>query len=214
MSRKGKGEHRELPATNGLHFWSATLPHDFQHHPSPHKKIFLLFLNDKQAMPYFLYDTICHTITFEMKSTFRHYTPRRLTVYLLKDPFPISITHLTFGFHFNLPVDAFPPNLTHLTTGGKFNQLIDNLPQSTTHLSLWGDFNRPIDHLPPNLTHLYLGTSFNQPVDSLPQKITLLSFGTNFNQPVDNLPLSITHLTFGQHFNQPVNQLSHIWVIV
>ena len=97
--------------------------------------------------------------------------------------------------------------LTHLTFGFYFNQPVDSLPQSVTHLTFSYSFNQPVDSLPESVTHLAFGVSFSQPVNSLPKNVTHLTFGNRFNQPVNSLPESVTHLTFGYYFNQPVNRL-------
>ena len=106
-----------------------------------------------------------------------------------------SLTHLTFGYKFNHPVEELilPQSLTHLTFGSRFNQPVNNihLPSSLTHLKFGQDFNRPVEELilPSSLTHLEFGACFNQPVYDL------------------QLPSSLIHLKFGIWFHQPVAHL-------
>jgi len=116
--------------------------------------------------------------------------------------FPLLITHLTFGYYFNQPInDAIPSSVTHLTFGGHFNQPInDAIPSSVTHLIFGWNFNQPInDAIPSSVTHLTFGYSFNQPInDAIPSSVTHLTFDYYFNQSInDAIPSSITHLTFG-----------------
>ncbi len=120
---------------------------------------------------------------------------------------PAHITHLTFGLHFNQPVNNLPNKITHLTFGEQFNKCSDKLPESVTHLVFGHYFNQSVNNLPKNLTHLTFENLFNQPVNNLPKNLTHLTFGRDFNQPVDKLPNSMTHLTFGDIFNQEVNNL-------
>jgi hypothetical protein len=123
------------------------------------------------------------------------------------DCLPASLAHLTFGMFFNQPVDRLPASLTHLTFGYCFDQPVDCLPASLTHLTFGHDFDQPVDRLPASLTHLTFGHDFNQPVDRLPASLTYLKFGEHFDQPMDHLPASLTHLAFGWGFDQPVDRL-------
>jgi hypothetical protein len=104
---------------------------------------------------------------------------------------PSRLTHLTFGYWFNQPVDHLPASLTHLEFGYWFDQPVDHLPASLTQLTLRGRFNQPVDRLPASLTHLTLKGRFNQPVDHLPASLTHLEFGYSFNQSVKHLPASL-----------------------
>jgi hypothetical protein len=123
--------------------------------------------------------------------------------------FSESLTHLTFGEHFNQSVSrCFPQSLTHLTFGDNYNKPVSGfLPRNLTHLTFGNEFNQSVNELPPNLTHLKFGASFNHPVSGfLPNNLTHLTFGERFNQPVSGfLPENLTHLTFGERFNQPVS---------
>lgn len=110
-----------------------------------------------------------------------------------------SLTHLTFGPHFNSPVDnLLPLSLTHLTFDGDysfsvFNQPINHLPPSLIYLSLSEMFNQPIDNLPSTLTHLTLRRFFNHSINNLPSSLTYL-YLRDFEQPVNSLPSSLMHL--------------------
>jgi hypothetical protein len=129
-----------------------------------------------------------------------------------------NLTHLTFGWNFNQPIDALRGliNLTHLTFGRVFNQHVDALRGliNLTHLTFGWYFNQPTDGLSGlvNLTHLTFGGFFNQPVDAFSGLINLthLTFGHNFNQPIDALSglVKLTHLEFGYYFKQPIDALS------
>jgi hypothetical protein len=44
------------------------------------------------------------------------------------DYLPNTVTHLTFGYLFDLPVNNLPNSITNLTFGNNFNQIVDNLP--------------------------------------------------------------------------------------
>ena len=76
---------------------------------------------------------------------------RKMTYVMSVDQIPNSITHLTFGFHFNQSVDQLPNSITHLTFGFYFNQSVDKLPNSITHLTFGPDFNKSIVKLPNSL---------------------------------------------------------------
>ncbi len=64
---------------------------------------------------------------------------------------PPSITHLSFGFHFNDSVDSLPPTITHLTFGHEFNSPVSKLPKSLLVLHFGSSFNMPVDSLPPTV---------------------------------------------------------------
>ena len=64
------------------------------------------------------------------------------------------ITHLTFSYEFNQPVDNLPPNITHLTLGHNFNKTIDNLPNTLIEITFrtveyYENYN--INMLPDNI---------------------------------------------------------------
>jgi hypothetical protein len=61
------------------------------------------------------------------------------------------MTHLTFGWYFNHPVDSLPPNITHLVFGLYFNQPIDSLPENISSLRFGEQFNRPFNIIYDNL---------------------------------------------------------------
>lgn len=109
---------------------------------------------------------------------------------------PTTITHLTFGSAFNLPVDnKLPHSLTHLIFENKHNKSRSD-----------DAFNHPIDHLPPHLIHLVLGSYFNQSVNKLPSTLKYFEAGDQFNHSIDNLPDSVTHIKLHFH-KQPINKL-------
>jgi FNIP Repeat len=146
------------------------------------------------------------------------------------DHLPPSLTHISFGIHFNQSIDNLPTSLLSLEflLVGIFNQPVDHLPNSLTELSFNKSFNQPVDHLPSSLRKITFGRQFDQPIDYFPQSLTHLNFdhggfdrevdylpssltylsvGYSFNQPVDYLPPSITHLHLGVRFNQHVHNL-------
>lgn len=118
---------------------------------------------------------------------------------------PATLTRLTFGYNFNLPLGdtllRFP--LTHLTFGTKFNQPVDDLlPHSLLHLTFGKYFYHTINNLPPSLTHLILGDVFDFPINSLPSGLVELKFGRNFDQAIGCLPPSLIRLSFGFCFGK------------
>jgi len=66
---------------------------------------------------------------------------------------PPTLTHLTFGYWFDQPLDnvTFPLTLTHLTFGNWFNQPLDNVTLPST-LTLSEQYNRSLDCLPSHVT--------------------------------------------------------------
>jgi hypothetical protein len=125
----------------------------------------------------------------------------------------LSITHITFGQHFNTSVNSLPHSLTKLTFGQYFNKSVNSLPPSRTQLTFGQCFNQPVDLLPPSLTHLQFGqkfvlpNDFNHPVDNLPSSLTHLQFGQEFVLPVNKLPSSLLRLEFGFKFDNQVDNL-------
>jgi len=76
---------------------------------------------------------------------------------LKKYIFPFHVTHLTFGFWYDQPIDGIIPyGVTHLTFGCCFNQNIkDCLPDTVTHLTIGHAFSKPlINCIPLSITHL------------------------------------------------------------
>ena len=70
---------------------------------------------------------------------------------------PNTVTHLTFGHHFNqvLKKDDIPNYVTHLTFGYNFNQKLTKnvIPNSVTHVTFGYSFNQILkkDDLPNKL---------------------------------------------------------------
>jgi hypothetical protein len=125
---------------------------------------------------------------------------------------PSFVTHLTFGYYFNQPInDCIPSSVTHLSFGWFFDQSINNcIPSSVTHLTFGGRFNQSINNcIPSSVTYLTFGWHFNQPInDCIPFFVTHLIFGYNFNQSINNcIPPSVTHLSFGYNFNQQIKEI-------
>ncbi len=58
-------------------------------------------------------------------------------------------------YPFDIKPTSYPKTLTHLTFGWVFNQPIDNLPKKLTYLRLGSGFNQPIDNLPTNINITY-----------------------------------------------------------
>ena len=126
---------------------------------------------------------------------------------------PKHVTHLTFSYGFNQPINACIPNsVTHLTFGRDFNQPIDScIPDSVTHLTFGYNFNKPINCcIPDSVTYLFLGHNFNRPINGcVPYSVTYLTFGGDFDQPINGcIPESVTNLTFGYYFDQNIDDLS------
>ena len=64
------------------------------------------------------------------------YKVSKLYVVSLDIKLPQSVTHITFGTYFDLPVDNLPQSVTHIVFRYYFDQPVDNLPQSVTHIVL------------------------------------------------------------------------------
>ena len=133
---------------------------------------------------------------------------------------PSTITHLTFGHHFNESIEGCDLNgITHLTFGNRFNKSIyDSIPYSVTHLTFGNCFNRPIYNCIPNsVTHLTFGDNFNHPIyDCIPNSVEYLTYGDNFDQFIQNhIPKNVKYLTFGRKFDCPIvnsipNSVTHL----
>jgi hypothetical protein len=90
-----------------------------------------------------------------------------------------------------------PPSLTHLTFGFDFNLVVNHWPQNVTHLTFGYTFNLPVKKLPKSLIHLIFGKQFNQAFNDPPPALQLLHFGRDFKQSIENLPNTLqTLLTF------------------
>jgi len=58
---------------------------------------------------------------------------------------PKHVTHLTFGWDFNRPINScIPDSVTHLTFGYDFDQNIDELPISINNIELSSNYKRSI----------------------------------------------------------------------
>lgn len=94
--------------------------------------------------------------------------------------FPPDTSKLTFNNpFFNQSVDILSTLtcLTHLSFEYNFNRPLDNLLRhlpNLTYLYVYGSFNQPLTYLPPNLTHLRLSDNFNQQKIIAPQTLTHL----------------------------------------
>ena len=88
-----------------------------------------------------------------------------------------SITHLTFDYYFNQPVDKLPNGITHLTFGICFNQTLDGLPYSVC-----------------NITFYY----YYKFISSIPDHITIIKIiyreKIKDHKPIDNLPIHIKEI--------------------
>lgn len=109
------------------------------------------------------------------------------------DLLPPNLTHLTFGIHFNLPLDHhLPPSLTHLTFENNF-QIPEDLPREVSS-RIDHYWNHPLDNLPSKLTHLVLPANFNSPI-LLPSTLTHLTASSSLS--INSLPHSLIHLEIG-----------------
>jgi len=82
---------------------------------------------------------------------------------------PFKVTHLTFGFDFNQPINnCIPSSVSHLIFGFRFNQPIKDItPSSVTHLTFGELFDQPINNcIPSSVSHLTFGWHFNQPINN------------------------------------------------
>ncbi|CAN0202145.1 unnamed protein product, partial [Ectocarpus sp. 4 AP-2014] len=100
---------------------------------------------------------------------------------------PPSLEELTFGEHFNAPINqvAWPDSLQQLSFGRSFNQPIAGVS------------------LPPSLQQLKFGLAFDQPIDGVgwPPRLRRLTFGARFNRHLVSLPSTLEQLTFGFLFD-------------
>jgi hypothetical protein len=138
---------------------------------------------------------------------------------------PSSITHLSFGYYFNQPVDTqeilstdnisgLKQSLSHsIATDCAHHKFTEskfigcNLPSSITHLSFGKNFNQPIDNLNDAISHLSFGKKFNHQIENLPDTITYLYLSECFNQPINKLPKELLNLILGSEFNQKIDAL-------
>jgi hypothetical protein len=102
-----------------------------------------------------------------------------------------GLKKITFGYHFNQPVDNLPTRLQRLTFGCNFNQSVDNLPIGLKRLTFGYKFNQPVDNLPSGLQRLTFGYEFNQPLNNLPSGLQKLIISDTYNKPLNNLPASV-----------------------
>ncbi len=119
---------------------------------------------------------------------------------------PLSITWLCFGDHFDQPVESLVGSLLHLEFGNLFNQRVDSLPQSLQYLKVAFHFNQLVNSLPPCLISLHFGESFNQKINNLPSSITHLWLGFGFKQELV-LPCQIRFLSVHR---EPVIRTHHL----
>ncbi|CAM9786250.1 unnamed protein product [Ectocarpus sp. 8 AP-2014] len=126
---------------------------------------------------------------------------------------PPSLEELTFGEHFNAPINqvAWPDSLQQLSFGRSFNQPIAgvSLPPSLQQLKFGVAFDQPIDGVgwPPRLRRLTFGARFNRHLVSLPSTLEQLTFGFFFdNRSVSGAvwPSTLRVLTFGHDFDTDI----------
>lgn len=123
-----------------------------------------------------------------------------------------SLTHLTLGSYFNLPIIELPTTLTHLVFGNSFNQRLPYPLPELTHLIFGLSFNHPIDKIPTTTTHLFLGARYSTMISQLPQNLQSFSIGHSLNQqcnffhPITFLPATLTtlHLNLPGHYNSEI----------
>lgn len=162
-------------------------------------------------------DTRHYNMVDKLPSTLTSFKIHGFAITCPLDILPASLTHLTLGESFSLPVDnMLPPNLKKLKFRGNFDGTVDALPSNLESLKFKSGFNQTVDFLPATLRKLKFTRKFNQPVNNIPPLLTHFKFGKNFNQPIDNLPTSITHMKFGKYFRQHVSSfptsLTHLSV--
>lgn len=128
---------------------------------------------------------------------------------------PTSLTALTFGRHFNQPVDnvIWPDTLKSLTFGWDFDQSIEKVawPQSLRELTFGYSFNQAVERVdwPASLLQLTFGNWFDRSLDGVvawPASLRMLELGASFNHPIEGVawPASLRTLTFGPCFNQAI----------
>ena len=102
-----------------------------------------------------------------------------------------GITHLTFGYSFNQPVDHLPASVTSLGFGHSFNRPVEHLPAGIAFLGFCDRFNQSVEHLPAGITRLSLGRAFKHSLGKLPMALTFLIVARIFQCP-DGLPENLT----------------------
>jgi len=131
--------------------------------------------------------------------------------------FPPFITHLTFGWWFDQPIEnRIPSTITHLRFGNHFDQPIENcIPSSVVHLKFDTFFNQPIkNNIPTSVTHLTFGWHFEQAVSDIPSSVTHLFFNTKESIDFDTIPSTVRYLQIrGEYcykyfFNEKTSKLS------
>ena len=140
--------------------------------------------------------TLCQYPPYVTKIRFNHSKNR----HVFSPPLfpPLLSSHLPWDINlllgFNQPVNnLLPSSLTHLTFGESFDLPVDLLPATITHLKFGAEFNHPVDNLQPILQSLELPFNFVHPLDNLPNSISTLLAATS--HPIKSLPSSLTHLT-------------------
>ena len=84
-----------------------------------------------------------------------------------------GLKKITFGYHFNQPVDNLPSGLQRLTFGCNFNQPVDNLPSGLQRLTFGYEFNQPLNNLPSGLQKLIISDTYNKPLNNLPASVKI-----------------------------------------
>lgn len=120
--------------------------------------------------------------------------------------FPNSITHLTFGFFFDKPIENKIPNtVTHLTFGKYFDQCIENnIPNSVTHLTFGMYFSQSIKNGIPNsviyLKFCYFNLYKRDFNDYLPDSIIDLFWRSRYKIKITKFPSSLKRLHCSRDF--------------
>src|SRR5690606_26970828 len=123
---------------------------------------------------------------------------------------PSTVTCLILSHYFKEPLNDIPSSITHLTFGAHFNSYL-TLSSTITHLKFGHHFDQKIINFPPNLVSLTFVNLFNQEIDNLPSTVIRLILGSNFNKSIKNIPISVTHLEFNSDhecYENMFNELS------
>lgn len=108
---------------------------------------------------------------------------------------PPNLTHLSFDYFFDNPIEFGDNNLTHILFGDCFNSPISNLPSSLQFLSLGACYEEDLPSFPHSLTELHLG-NLSPPLLSIPIGLKNLVLGREYTHSLPPPPSSLQSITF------------------
>jgi len=108
----------------------------------------------------------------------------------------ISVVYLNFVGIFNQCVPKIPDSVTHLTFGDHFNQSVKGMiPNSVIYLEFGHYFNKSIkESIPNSVTHLTLCYKFAQLIEDISSSVTHLTWRYVFTKSKALSLTSVTHV--------------------